>query len=132
MKNIIASLGLIIFLTGCSILSLSKYDTNEYLVVAEIRTLSSISRSTCNDFNTTKTAVNTIYYKTLLFKNFSEKLEYNQDTVKAASGVLDIVKSMKDRYDNETEVSEAYCNLKMTAIENTSAAIQNGLARKPR
>jgi len=132
MKTIFASLILASFLSGCSILSMSKYDTNEYLVVTEIRTLSSIAKSNCNDQVATKNAVNAIFYKTLLFKNFTEKLEYNQDTIKAATGVYDIVKGMKDRYDNETEISEAYCNLKMTAIESTSAAIQHGLSRKPR
>lgn len=94
--------------------------------------MSSIAKETCNDYNTTKGSVNQLYYKSVLFKNFAEKLDYNQDTVKAAGSVLQIVKGMKDRYDAETDISEAYCTLKMTAIENTSTAIQHGLARKPR
>lgn len=132
MKKILGVAILALTLNGCSTLSLSKYDNIEYFIVSEMRTLSTIAKTSCDDFNLTKENVNTLYFKSALFKNYAEKFEYNQDTTKAATGVHDIIKGMKDRYNTETEISETYCNLKMTAIESTTSAIQHGLARKPR
>lgn len=119
-------------LTGCSSYFLAKYDTTEYSIANEINTLAQVSKQSCNNPVIIKKVSKDLYYKSLLLKNFSSGFKYNDDAVKAADSLSKISEGLAGRYEAGEDVSVSYCELKLNAIQDTSVAIQQTIARKPR
>jgi len=127
--SIIAAL---LYLTGCSSYFLANYDTNEYALINDIRTTAELSKSHCKDVAYMRNASEIILYKATAFKNFTSGFGHNEDSISAASNLLNIAKGLNEKYNSGVVPSIAYCESKVSSLEDTSKAIQTTIARKPR
>jgi hypothetical protein len=130
MRKLILLISLL--LAGCSSFFLAKYDTSEHSIVNEISTLAQLNKKNCNDSVYMKKVANDLYFKTILLKNLSSGFKYNDDAIKAEDNLSKIAEGLVNRYATDDDVSALYCELKLTAIQDTSVAIQRVIARKPR
>jgi hypothetical protein len=114
-------------LSGCAVWDVynqSKYDTNEYALVNEIRTLAQTSKG-CD-----AESVKKIYFTTLQLNNFSEYVKgNNKKTVEMNTGLLNMVKEL---YNKPQPIQPIYCNAKLNIIEITAESIQKVTGTKPR
>lgn len=126
----------VVLLTGCSVINaftMSKYDTGEHTIINSIRSLAEVSKETCTSVPQMKSLSKELYVESVKLKNYTSSLKENKEAATMAASLLDITKGLYDKYQKEEEsVSELYCTLKLTTIENSSKAIQYSLARKPR
>jgi hypothetical protein len=127
MKKLLLACSVVVLLPGCAIWDIynqSKYDTNEYSLVTEVRTLAQTSKS-CD-----AESVKKIYFATLKLNNFSEYLNgNNKKSVEMNTGLLNIVKEL---YDKPQPIAPMYCNAKMSIIEITAESIQKVTGTKPK
>lgn len=114
-------------LSGCALWDIynqSKYDTNEYALVTEIRTLAQTSKG-CDEASVKK-----LYFTTLQLNNFSEYLNgNNKKSIEMNTGLLNIVKEL---YSKPQPIAPIYCNAKLNIIEISAESIQKVTGTKPR
>lgn len=114
-------------LSGCAIWDIynqTKYDTNEYALITEIRTLAQTSKG-CD-----AESVKKIYFTTQRLNNFSEYLPgNNKKTVEMNTGLMNMVKEL---YNKPQPIQPMYCNAKLNIIEITAESIQKVTGTKPR
>ena len=114
-------------LSGCAIWDIynqTKYDTNEYALITEIRTLAQTSKG-CD-----AESVKKIYVATQQLNNFSEYLPgNNKKTVEMNTGLMNMVKEL---YNKPQPIAPMYCNAKLNIIEITAESIQKVTGTKPR
>lgn len=130
---------LFITLTGCgSVTQISsymfpaKYDSNEYELVNRIRTIAELSMQSCDDTSLSKNNMNILHKETLEFKNYTQYQQRNQDTFNLASNLYSIADGNIQLYNNNDNVSQPFCELSLTQINETAEAIQKVLGDKPR
>ena len=127
MKKLLLVCVVTLNLSGCAIWDIynqSKYDTNEYSLVTEVRTLAQTSKG-CD-----AESVKKIYFATLKLNNFSEYLNgNNKKSVEMNTGLLNIVKEL---YDKPQPIAPMYCNAKLNIIEITAESIQKVTGTKPK
>ena len=114
-------------LSGCALWDIynqSKYDTNEYALVTEIRTLAQTSKG-CDEASVKK-----LYFTTLQLNNFSEYQNgNNKKSIEMNKGLLNMVKELHDK---PQPINPMYCNAKLSIIEISAEAIQKVTGTKPR
>lgn len=114
-------------LSGCAVWDIynqSKYDTNEYALVTEIRTLAQTSKG-CDEASVKK-----LYFTTLQLNNFSEYQNgNNKKSVEMNTGLLNMVREL---YNKPQPIAPIYCNAKLNIIEISAEAIQKVTGTKPR
>jgi len=112
-------------LTGCSsienIIFTSHYDTNEYMLVNKIRTISQLG--VCDT-----SSVNTLYNLSLELKNFSEYLPHNKPTFDMEQNLFKIVEELHKK----ENPSVVYCKAKLNIIGQSAETIQKVTGTKPR
>lgn len=112
-------------LTGCAtitdIVFPSKYDTNEYMLINKLRTISQFG--TCDKFT-----VSMLYTTSLELKNFSQYLPRSKASYDMEQGLFTIVEEL---YKKENP-SPVYCKAKLNIIEITAERIQQVTGSKPR
>jgi hypothetical protein len=111
-------------LTGCSLwkaYNTAPYDTNEYKLITEIRTISQIGK--CD-----KESVESLYFASLQVKNFSQYIPHNERTSTMDSELFRLV----DELHNRANPSPAYCQAKLSVIGTASERIQQAIAKRPR
>ena len=127
MKKLLLSLFVITQLSGCALWDIynqTKYDTNEYALITEIRTLAQTSQG-CD-----AASVKQLYVKTLQLNNFSEYLNgNNKKTVEMNTSLLNIVKELNDK---PQPIAPMYCNAKLNIIAITAESIQKVTGTKPK
>lgn len=127
MKKLIIAFLFVTLLPGCALWDIynqSKYDTNEYNIVTEIRTLAQTSQGCDAD------SVKKIYYKTLQLNNFSEYLNgNNKKSIEMNNSLLNMVKEL---YNKQQPIAPMYCNAKLNIIEITAESIQKVTGTKPK
>lgn len=127
-----------IFLPGCAALItlydsyfMAKYDTNEYRIITEIRTISEVSQEECVNSDVSKQIFEGIYIKSVEFRNFSQYIPKNKDANNLANSMVDLAKQGKEQY-AKGSVSAGFCKLKLQQINRTSEEIQRVIGSKPR
>jgi hypothetical protein len=127
MKKLLLICSFVVLLPGCAVWDIynqSKYDTNEYALVNEIRTLAQTSKG-CD-----AESVKKIYFTTLQLNNFSEYVKgNNKRTVEMNTGLLNIVKELNNK---PQPIAPIYCNAKLNIIEISAESIQKVIGTKPR
>jgi hypothetical protein len=127
MKKLLLVCICVLQLSGCAVWDIynqSKYDTNEYALVTEIRTLAQTSKG-CD-----AESVKKIYFTTLQLNNFSEYVAgNNKKSVEMNTGLLNMVKEL---YNKPQPIAPMYCNAKLNIIEITAESIQKVTGTKPR
>lgn len=130
----LALLSLVVLLNGCAIVDIyrqAKWDNNEYALANEIQTQAVLGADKCG----TKEVlpyVDTIYVKSVEFKNYTSDIQRNAETQKMSEELLAITKGLKERYYSGDEVSQKYCELKFTTIQTSTGTIKQALGAKPR
>ena len=127
MKKLLLACSVVVLLPGCAIWDIynqSKYDTNEYAQITEIRTLAQTSKG-CD-----AESVKKLYFATLKLNNFSEYLNgNNKKSVEMNTGLLNMVKELNDK---PQPIAPMYCNAKLNIIEITAESIQKVTGTKPK
>lgn len=127
MKKLLLVCIVISQLSGCALWDIynqSKYDSNEYALVTEIRTLAQTSTG-CDE-----ASVKRLYFTTLQLNNFSEYQNgNNKKSVEMNTGLLNMVKEL---YNKPQPIAPMYCNAKLNIIGISAEAIQKVTGTKPR
>lgn len=114
-------------LSGCALWDIynqSKYDSNEYALVTEIRTLAQTSKGCDED------SVKKLYFTTLQLNNFSQYIDgNNKKSIEMNKGLLNMVKELHDK---PQPINPMYCNAKLNIVEISAEAIQKVTGTKPR
>lgn len=128
----------VVLLSGCSSFNtlidsyLMKYDTNEYRIVAEIRTDAQKYKTECD--NPLTSTVNSVAMadKTRLFVLYSQYQPHNQQVIKSSVELDKIAQGLKDQYVKNNKVSPMFCKLKYETLEHSAETIQKTVGAKPR
>jgi hypothetical protein len=135
MKKLIVVTITALVLNGCAIIDIyrqAKWDNNEYALVNEVQTTAALGIDMCAYPKDVVYYVDHIYSKSLEFRNYTVEIDRNLEANKMADNLLGITKSLKERYHSGDEVSQKYCELKMTTIQTSSSTIKRALGAKPR
>jgi hypothetical protein len=136
MKKYILLLG--VLLAGCSTIDktvdayLMKFDPNEYKLITDLRTNSSLAKSDCKDVEKSRKNVERLYVSALSLKNYAENLPHNGPIQKSSIELFDIVDGMTKQYQNNDKVSEVFCKVKMGSIETNANTMQQIEGSKPK
>lgn len=125
----------VVLLSGCALIDayfMAGYDNNEYSIITLVRTASDIGLEKCNDRTAAEQLFIHMHYKSLEFKNYTQYIPDNEEAFKLASGIIEIAKQAKEKYETSDIVSEAYCKLKMQQINRSAEKIQKVIGSKPR
>ena len=139
MKKLAVALS-ILLLTGCATIqnstlyrawNMPKFDNNEYSQINSIRTVANLGAAKCGTPEVVP-VVDSLFYKSVEFKNYSASIPHNEEVVKMSSELAEIIKGLNTRYHEKDPVSPAYCTLKFGTIEKNAVTIQNVIGAKPR
>jgi len=139
MKKLAVALS-IVLLTGCATIqnstlyrawNMPKFDNNEYSQINSIRTVANLGAAKCGTPEVVP-VVDSLYYKSVEFKNYSSSIPHNEEVVKMSGELAEIIKGLNTRYHEKDPVSPAYCTLKFGTIEKNAVTIQNVIGAKPR
>lgn len=142
MKNFVVVIALLV-LSGCSVIQpvvdrfmIAPFDANEYALVNKLRTTAMLTKPKCGVENIAPFAVldyvHDMHNTALLLRNYSQYLPKNEQTMKPVTIAYDLVTELKARYEKESKVSKAYCELKIQSIINVTESIQQTIGKRPR
>ena len=136
MKKTIAIISAVFSLSGCSLLDAyktSKYDSNEYFSVNQIRTIAEIAEPYCDTGTIDYSLIRQIYISSSLAVNYTQYLPRNEDSYELLKGLHNLVVGFKTQYDNENgQISKTYCSLKLNSIKRSAEKIQQVIGSKSR
>jgi hypothetical protein len=121
-------------LNGCALydaLMMTNFDSNEYLLVTQIRTDAQVYKTQCDNPALAPANAQAIALKTRLFENYSEQIPNNENGIKASVSLNAIAQGLNDAYRNGTP-SVVFCKLKYGGIENAAYVIQHVVGNRPR
>jgi len=124
-------------LTGCSTVTnlvdayLTKYDTNQYKIVNDIRTVAGVGKTKCNDPQEAGKLANQLAFDTLTLMNFAEFQPHNQHIQNSSIELNKIAQDLSQRYSTGS-VSVAFCKIKFQIIEDAAKLIQQSEGNKPK
>lgn len=122
-------------LSGCALVDaylMTKYDPNEYLIIAEIRTQAEANKTTCNDSDASKINAQMLEQRTQLMITYSEHIPRNDNVTKAAVELHAMALGLYDQYRKTPEVSKAFCQIKFDTIARSADKMQKIIGSKPR
>ena len=125
----------VFLLNGCAVVDyyrMAKWDNNEYQLANEVQTAATLGYDFCPSQKDVVYYVDHIYTKSVEFKNYANDIERNEETVKMADNLMAITKGLKERYHSGDDVSQKYCELKMTSVQTSTGTIKKSLGAKPR
>lgn len=130
MKKIVA-IGLMVMLTGCSILNMARYNPNEHMIVNNIRTIAELSEDACNDHFKMIPIAEKLYFTSVELYNYNSLVPYNDEAINMSKSLVEVTKGLNDRYHAENVVGAEYCKIKLKTIHDSSKAIEYVIVRKP-
>jgi hypothetical protein len=138
LKLIIASSSIII-LTGCAVVTkmydayfMTGYDNYEYALVNKIRSTAEIGIKQCDSIEISKNNFESLYNQSIEFKNFTQYIPRNEDTIKLSNNIHDLIKQGSDAYNSSNSVSPTFCKLKLQQVIRSSETAQKVIGSKPR
>jgi hypothetical protein len=132
MKRLI--LFLCILLSNCSLYNayfMAEFDNNEYKLINSIRTQANLGTSKCGSSEFVST-VDSIYYTTVEFRNYSQYIPHNEETIRLSSELSEMAKGFYDRAHSKEPVSMLYCTTKFGSLEKNAILVQNVVGKKPK
>jgi hypothetical protein len=121
-------------LPGCVALDsyLMRYDSNEYRIIAEIRSEASVYKTQCDNVTLSTTNATTMAVKTQFFVFFSQYQPHNEPVQKASVELNKIAQGLKDQYAKGDKVSPMFCKIKFETVEHSAESMQKIIGDKPR
>jgi hypothetical protein len=110
---------------------MARFDNNEYMLINAVRTHANLGASSCGTLEVIE-VVNSIWYKAVELRNYSESIPHNNQTIKMTQELVTVVDGLRVRYRDTSKVSLNYCTLKFSNIEKSATIIQNVIGDKPR
>lgn len=127
--------GLFALLPGCAIIDaylMTKYDSNEYRIITEIRADSAHAKSDCDNAQLSKANASAVGSKTEMFVLYSQYIPRNSNGISASKSLNEMAQGLVDRYKATGPVSPAFCRIKFNAIEHSAELIQHTIGNRPR
>ena len=121
-------------LSGCTLynaIMMTGFDGNEYQLITQIRADAAYFSNQCGTSTASANATQ-IARETDLFEKYSEQIPHNEDSYKASKSLNILAQELDERYKKNTSVSNAYCKLKYSGIENSAKLLQHVLGNRPR
>ena len=134
MKRLLIALS-ILALNGCALYDaymMTGYDSNEYLIITEIRTNAALSKAQCDDAKQSRLNAMALSNKTNLFQNYEEQIPRNMNGINASRELHKIAQGLNDRYNSGAVVSTTFCKLKFESVEHSAQTIQHVIGQRPR
>ena len=134
MRSLLISI-LLLGLSGCAMVDayfMAGFDSNEYLLVDEIKSVAEVSPTFCEDRNRMNDIVNNMYLTATKLKNYSAFIPRNEKTIPLTESLYDEVYKLNTRYQNPDKIGKAYCKMKLNIIEKSAETIQEVVGSKPR
>jgi len=132
-------LGSLLLLAGCSTLKdtydaymMAGYDTNEYFIISDIRTKSSLGAKFCEDRDIAEAVFDELYSQSVLFKNYTENIPRNKNAHDLSLKLFDLTSQAKKQYEDNDKVSAGFCKLKIQQINRSAESIQKVIGSKAR
>jgi len=122
-------------LTSCAIYdaaTLTHFDSNEYLIITEIRVGANHYAGACNNPLLSQSNATAMANKTDLFEKYSEQIPHNSNGLGAAKSLNEIAQGLAERYGQSSPVPPLFCKLKYGAIEHSAEVIQHVIGARPR
>lgn len=135
MKKTIATISVALLLSGCTVLEslkLSKFDTNEYGSVVDLRSYAQVVTPFCDEQSFDYDLVMQLHMLSTSMFNYAQFLPNNNDTIEMVKALHEIVQQFKAKYDTQGFVSNNYCRLKLQQIERSARRIQEAIGSKNR
>lgn len=132
MKKLI--LVLCVLLSNCALYDayfMAPFDNNEYKLINSIRTQANLATAKCGKPEAIE-AVDSIYYTALEFRNYSQYIPRNEETIRLSSELAEMAKGLYDRYHTKDPVSMLYCTTKFGSLEKNAILVQNVVGKKPK
>jgi hypothetical protein len=124
-----------VLLSGCTLVDaylMTKFDSNEYLLITQIRVSAQRFEKQCDNAISSTGNATAMSNLTELFASYSEQLPHNKESAKSAKTLHEIAQGLSDRYMRREPVSTAFCKIKFQSIEHAAQLIQNVSANRPR
>lgn len=131
-RLIVLLLPMLISCTVVDAVLMTKFDSNEYRQITEIRVDASIYKNQCANPILSQTNAIALAYKTELYEKYSQELPHNDNGYKAAKSLNEIAQGLATRYTESAPVSPLFCKLKLSNVENTAEIIQHVIGSRPR
>ena len=134
MKNLLVGIFLL-SLSGCAMVDAyfsAKFDSNEYLLVDDIRSVAQTGPQFCDDRDRMNFITDSMYLTATKFKNYTQYIPHNEKTIPLAESLYDEVYKLHTRYQNPDKIGKAYCKMKLNIIEKSAETVQEVLGSKPR
>ena len=133
MKKLLALVA-VLSLNGCALYDaymMAPYDSNEYLLITEIRTTAVQYRRQCDNPVLAPQNAQAISAKTELYEKYSELIPRNDNGYRASRALNEIAQGLNTAY-SKGSVSPVFCKLKYNNIEHSAELIQRVTAGRPR
>ena len=127
---------LLLGLSGCTVVDaylMAKFDTNEYQLVNQIKSVAEANIRNCGDREKMNTVANYLFIKGTEFKNYTVHIPHNEKASLLSLEIYKEIDGLNARYSNlDKKVSETYCKTKLSTIEQSAETIQEVIGDKPR
>jgi hypothetical protein len=134
MKRLLIALS-VLALNGCALYDaymMTGFDSNEYRIIAEIRTEAGAYKTSCNNPLMSATNSTAMAEKTRLFMLYSEHIPKNTNVYNASKNLDAIAQGLAAKYKETAPVSPVFCKLKYESIESSANAMQTIIGKRPR
>jgi hypothetical protein len=108
-----------------------KFDSNQYQLITDIRTLSSIAKNNCGDIAQSKAVSVDVSIKSLTLMNYAEHNPHNSTIQKSSIELNSMVQDLSDKY-KAGAVSPIFCKIKFQNIEQAANTMQRIEGSKPK
>jgi len=110
----------------------AKFDSVEYSYVTQIRTVSQLSRSHCDNSSYMRDKAEQLTELSLNLVHYSEHLPNNEPTYNMSKELFSIVEPMHIRYLTSSKVSKIYCEEKLETIMESTEVMQKSMNKRSR
>lgn len=135
MKKILIALFLALTLSSCALDSLSpppKFDSNEYSAFVKFEIYTEVVKADCDSSDRVRGDFKTLLMESLYLKQYTKYLPNNKESAEIAEIIFRDVVEMVKRYEREEDPSKAYCEGKMTLLQDAITRALRAEASKVR
>ena len=131
LKNLCLLLSIAILATGCSLLAVSHFDTNEQSVLTTIVQVSQDKR-VCTDAGTITTTVKVLNTQAEWLKIYGTTIPNNGPMQVMALQLWQATNELQTRYAQALPPGRVYCELKLDNVHKLADIMHGVSARRPR
>lgn len=134
MKRLLA-VSMIAMLSGCALVDaylMTKYDSNEYKQITEIRAEAQLYKTQCNNALLSAANAEKLAQDTKIFALYSEHVPRNENVIKASSELNKMAQGLAEQYQKSDKVSPMFCKIKFESVEKSADSMQKVIGARPR